>query len=418
MGDGSVQTYRRLSDAPPGAWRTVSSAGGLYCSEGWLNSHQRFEPTYVLIEEGGEPIAGAPCHTLVPGAFTARYDVREVFLSETAGLAAAPAVPDSILYPSAICGPRWGFKNHLLVRPDLTGPARRAALARLVETAQGFAREAGAPLLVFPYLAEPEVRELEDVLGPGAISALVGLEGYLEVPPSFEAYLAGNPRRQSMVRRECRRFQAHRFQVELRRLSECRDAITPLVTASIIKYFPGATWEQFSAAVRDLLIEGPIPHLDAASRVFVATRDGQPLACSVLFECDGVLYARMVGNDYQKVEKESSAYFNLLFYAPLRQAIQDGIRQIHVGLESMDTKVHRGCRVRALYFVLWPMERGALAGIEGYLAERSLQVLRREAAEVVRYAAWPDQLEVDLGQTLARWRIDPGELRRSVESAG
>jgi hypothetical protein len=65
------------------------------------------------------------------------------------------------------------------------------------------------------------------------------------------------------------------------------------------------------------------------------------------------LFARVVGFDYEKMG-DDRLYANLVFYEPIRYAIDEGIRRLHLGAGSLETKLLRGGELAPLWSLVCP----------------------------------------------------------------
>lgn len=93
-------------------------------------------------------------------------------------------------------------------------------------------------------------------------------------------------------------------------------------------------------------------------RLFIAFKEQRPVAFALFYEYNGVYYLRPIGFDYSRLNDEF-CYFNLIFYAPIREAIRAGIKAIHYSMESYDAKLGRGCKLRHLLAYVRPLHETA-----------------------------------------------------------
>ena len=106
-----------------------------------------------------------------------------------------------------------------------------------------------------------------------------------------------------------------------------------------------------------------------------------------LLRVRNVLYARLVGFDYANAV--NGEYFALLFYAPIRDALERGIERIHFGIGAHEPKLARRAEPRPLWcFLRHPRInlRAHLDGAEGWnmsradaFCEQYVTLLRGEA---------------------------------------
>jgi hypothetical protein len=92
-----------------------------------------------------------------------------------------------------------------------------------------------------------------------------------------------------------------------------------------------ATWRALRASLGDELV------------IFTAERDGQVIGFILFCEYENALYARATGFRHTDLGKTDFCYFNLLYYEPLRWAMERGIKRIHYGFAAYEAKIRRGC---------------------------------------------------------------------------
>lgn len=317
-------------------WAELSSPATFYLDGGWMaamSSTVSDRPRLVLATDGaGRPLAGFPVHVQTPASYHL-YDPWRALDGVPGGAAAGePAYPVvTSVAPGFEAGVRWAG--------GLDRAAREAALAAALDGMEALAAEAGAPATAFLYVPDATHPLLEQALAArGYASAVVGADARLAVRwGDFEEYVETRGKRRRSVRAEVRRFQEAGSEVRVGGAGALTDDLAPLHAEWRAKHGSRVTVDELRrlyAAVR--------AHAGPAMRMFVARRDGRPVAFSQFYEHDGVLYSRAVGFHYAAVE-DTFAYFNLLFYEPLRWAMANGVREIRYSMGSDEAKVARGC---------------------------------------------------------------------------
>jgi len=106
------------------------------------------------------------------------------------------------------------------------------------------------------------------------------------------------------------------------------------------------------------------------------------------------LHVRAVGLDYERLV-DAAEYFNLVYYETVRIAVERGVRWLHPGIESADTKALRGARLRPL----WLLDLAEDSVLLGHAA----RIRNRNAASVTRLVtsspAVAKAFELDLGRS-------------------
>jgi len=356
MGDaGLTAGVERLADVAPGDWGALSCCPSYYLTHEWMSV---MAPTVgsdlralLVRDRSGAPLLGAPVTTVAAGG-DAMYDPLGVLAracrDAEGGEPAAAGLAG--LYPVVtVVAP--GFVSGVCEAASLGGPGADAATGALLDGLEREARSRGAGAAAFLYLPEEPGGRLDRLAAArGYRPAVVAARCVLQVVwPTFEDYLGARTRtRRKSIRAEAERFR-ERFEVEVTGVEGLTDELAPLHAAWRAKQgrpVPEAALVRQYAAIRERL--GP------AVRLFVARDGGPPAAFAQFYEHGGTLYSRAVGFDYERVAGRF-AYFNLLFYEPLRHAIAHGLRAVDYSMEAYEAKMGRGCTLQHLLVHLKPL---------------------------------------------------------------
>lgn len=68
--------------------------------------------------------------------------------------------------------------------------------------------------------------------------------------------------------------------------------------------------------------------------LFISDKNGKRIA------------AKATGFDYNLIPKNSYSYFNVVYYKPIRYAIENEVKQISFGCETYKAKIKRGCKLK------------------------------------------------------------------------
>lgn len=315
----------------------------------------------VVHDASGAPLIGTPVSLMTP-AGNAAFDPVRVLAEE----------PAERLSP-VLTAVAPGFTSGVCASPELREPA--AATDALLDGLEREARARGAGAAAFLYLPEDHGSLLERrAAGRGYRSVVVAGRCVLRVAwRTFGEYLRSRTRtRRKSIRAEVERFGAE-LEVEATGVEGLTDELIPLHAQWRAKHGHPVSEEELRrqyAAIRERL--GP------AVRLFVARRDGRPAAFAQFYDDEGTLYSRAIGFDYERVEG-AFAYYNLLFYEPLRHAMAHGIRALDYSFESYEAKLGRGCTLQHFLLLLKP-----LVPAEPWLDECLRRVDRERRAEFAR----------------------------------
>lgn len=345
-----------LEEARP-AWDALGPPRSFYLDGAWMaamSSTVSDRPRVVLATgSGGRPLAGFPVHVQTASSY-GLYDPWKAAGGGHEPDWAAPLRPVlTSVAPGFEGGVRWA------AGVDADPAAAAAALGDALDAADALAADAGAAATAFLYVPEGEDPVLEAVLARrGWLAATVAADARLAVDwATFDDYVASRPKqRRATVRGETRRFREAGFEVEAGGVELLTDDLAPLHAAWRGRHGPAPDPEDLRAlyaAVRAAV--GP------AMRMFVARLDGRPVAFSQFYEHGGVLYSRALGFDYGAVEG-AFAYFNMIFYEPVRWAVAAGVSEVRYSMGSTDAKVARGCRLVPLRLHARLLDEGSPAG--------------------------------------------------------
>jgi len=236
-----------------------------------------------------------------------------------------------------------------------------------------------------------------------AHAGLIGLlraRGYASTPSgattvleadwtSWDGYLkhAGRFSRNapSAIRREVNA--TRRGGMEIRRWDPAREPGAPLqalldghwqrYTGACFPY-TGGFLEQLQAGLGDRL------------QVLVAYRGEEPVGLSTFFTIGRYGYQPFVGiQDGDKGQGQGrnggtgSAYFNLMFYEPIRRAMELDIQRMYLGSTSYPAKIRRGCQVRPTWLFL-AVQRLPVRWLMQPLVSFHGAVMRRKHGPLIR----------------------------------
>ncbi len=77
--------------------------------------------------------------------------------------------------------------------------------------------------------------------------------------------------------------------------------------------------------------------------LFVATKNGKIVGFTLCMQQKENLEGFKCGFDYSACSTNDYAYFNLLYYAPIKWAIENGIKEVYYGAGMEEIKLRRGC---------------------------------------------------------------------------
>ncbi|MGE7434529.1 GNAT family N-acetyltransferase [Kitasatospora sp. NPDC001175] len=373
-----IRVHDRVDDLPLDELAALTGTGALYDSPDWLRYCEQSAAGgtrhLTLTDERGR-LVGLTSLRIVP-------DQNVLGLYNLASLIGAQEPTEELarrgLFPNGVAAVS-GAHCVLLTAGD-GGPAERSGRRRLlVRAAAGLAEDEGCRTVGFLYLTDADaVRDVSAVLGAAAGPPFLAA-AHTELTtdwPDFDGYLGTLHRsRRNKVRRERREFLGSGLTVRVLHGTDELDETTARLQLAVRKRYsaPGsvesvlADYDHLGRTVGDRV------------RVFLCERDGKPVGLSLALLDGDRLHLRLVGFDYDATGSDF-AYFNLLFYEPIRWGLEHGIRTYSFGTGSYPAKIARGASpVPAYGVVRWPAElreaaAQALAEREAALRERLPQL--------------------------------------------
>jgi hypothetical protein len=341
----TVQVCGGVDDIDAADWRAVTQGRGFYSSPRWLaliEADSRYDVWYLVVRDADTVLAVLPVYLdagVVQAGVDAFYDPATVFGS---------VLPEPGRWrPALLAGGRAGYETELLLRPGLSAPVRRHVLAALTTRLAKLGAAWGVDGIALMYLSAEDAAELAPVTGARPMLTTVSAGIPLDGCATFDDYLARlSAHRRRRVRSEIRDFSSGGFTVRHTRLSESVDRIAGLLAEHHGRY---------GLADTPALLGGHFAqhaeHLDDLSHVLLCSDGATTVGALLIYEWDHIWYARAVGFA-DGLRGQSSAFFNLVYYLPIRAAIECGARGYEVGPSTIGAKVKRGAMLSPKWSLL------------------------------------------------------------------
>jgi predicted N-acyltransferase len=316
-------------------------------SHGWLRTLEETyivdpSPRYVLLREEGTLVGATLGYLFRPTDNVQTLD--DIMFGR---LKSAVSKLSCSFLPALVCSPIRGHGSQLLVDESLDVQKRTALTEELLDALEGMARSESLPL---SFLNIPQEHlELRKMLRHRGYNEALALPTfYMEVQwRTFEEYVAAVKRvSKNMARNVTKEINRNRragvriekmddVKTHRARLHELADEHWFRYNQRRFPYNPA-----FFETVREYLGHGAV--------VYAAFMDSVLIGFMLLLRRDKRAYALELGVD-PELGNKNATYFNLDYYAPLSDAIEDGTRWIHVGGGLRDAKIRRGCKRLDLY---------------------------------------------------------------------
>jgi hypothetical protein len=347
----TVHVLGAVDEITEADWRAVTRGRGFYSSPRWLRLVEDdpwHDVWYLAVRDEARLLGVLPVYLATgprQAAVDAFYDPAAVFV-EPSG-AGDPAR----WRPALVAGGRAGYETELLLRPGLPAATRREVLAAIVARLRRLAKVWGVDATAFMYLTPDAARELGPVLGARPLLATASASVPLAGCDTFDDYLGrlGGHRRRR-VRHEIQEFARGGLTIREARLSDTVGVLAPLLAEHHGRYGLAEDGAMLAAH-----LGRHAEHLDDLARVLLCQDGGRTVGALLAYEWEDGWYARAVG----LADGLRGAYFNLVYYEPIRLAVQRGAARYAVGPSTIGAKVKRGAVLEPRWSLLDGTDRVA-----------------------------------------------------------
>ncbi|HXM56914.1 MAG TPA: GNAT family N-acetyltransferase [Candidatus Dormibacteraeota bacterium] len=329
-----IETAASIHELRAERWNALAGAGDFYQSHEWLaaiESDRTARARYLVAWSGGRLLGALPLYRVeFEGSASYQPDRLRTMLR----------VDGRYL----VAGARRCYRSGVMVAPGLPPAVQDQVAGALLRAALDCAVQDGLSGIGLFYLPTPALERVGRVLPVTA--AFDSAETAMEpIGSGIDAFLSRlSSSRRGMVRREMRAFAATGWRTDVSRLADCLAEAASLV---------GQVERRHGLTTPDALLRRvfrwQVRAVDGRSAVLTC-RDGSGamVGCVVNYVWRDTLYSRAVGLDYDRIGRDSFAYFNLIFYEAIERAAGRGLERVHVGLATA-SKIERGAVARPLW---------------------------------------------------------------------
>ncbi|QQR90574.1 MAG: GNAT family N-acetyltransferase [Myxococcales bacterium] len=358
LGGGTLDVLYSHREIQPDWWNDLHITD-CYHTEPWIKlGESRFEQDsrYIAVKDGSGRIqALAPCCRIRDPQIWPTYNLWKLFtkasfiqFEDLPGIDHAKfstnaeyidaAVGDK-LFPNLICTAPEGFMTGPMYAYGLSPETINTVNTSIVDGLKQLGEELECAASSLLYVMEDSpIRSYLDQTDwiPMQMNPMAILDIKWK---SFDEYLSSLSRkRRESTRREMKKFKESGMIVKQERLEDL-----PIDRTAELFHNVNAKHMGFDA--------GPVQHaryyiegllgLGLTHTVYAAYQNENLVAFSLFFLQDNTLFARVMGIDYERATDYS--YFNLLFYRPIIDAIEQGVACIDFG-GMLKAKLIRGCK--------------------------------------------------------------------------
>lgn len=334
-----TRIYSSIDDV--GKEQVDSIADDGFFTYGWLKTLEMSKPfdllpRHVALYDGEKLVALAPCFEDLAGEYSRRgpYIPHVYRLLRTASR--VKLFRDHVL----ICySPLSLHSKFLYSREYDVG----AVCGLLLEGISDICRRDRMLFSYFLFVSEADKALVSGLQGHGYTSVPWIDTYYMDVNWSdFDGYLASLPHKIRLnVRREIKKCAQSGIAIEsVENFGEIAGELSKLCLNVFSKYgrlsyafYPVSFFDNLSV------------HASDKTKVFVAKKAGRIVGFSLSLRQGATADCYLCGFDYENQSDSDFTYFNVVYYASVRWAVEEGIRRIHFGTAQPGSKLRRGCRV-------------------------------------------------------------------------
>ena len=298
-------------------------------------------PLYLAMYDEGEIVAAIPCYISsesgVSVSENSRPSVRKIMnLGRVFGFNTERLL---------VCSSPSSYHSEILFEKR---HQNKAILKQICKKIDDICREERVSFSSFPY-----VSECEDFLVHNLLDF-----GYLKFPSentlsldvrwsSFEDYLGSleSHKIRTTVRREIKKCRESGVSIaEEPDFGDFAETLANLHSSLFSKYNKGVESPRNAS-----FFKGLSEYAKDKTRVFVAKRDDRIVGFSLSLQQKDTLDVHLCGFDYDAQLNTDFTYFNVVYYATIKLAIEEGIRRVHYSIKSERVKQKRGCKLEKTY---------------------------------------------------------------------
>jgi predicted N-acyltransferase len=338
----SARTVGSIAEVKSSDWDDLISDCVLM-SHGWLKTVEetlldRFDRVYVLVEESGRLVGAAVCEYCGSN----RFD--EILFGRLKGRASRLGISFG---PVLDCNPFRSYGKAFLVEKGADPARKTAIIGELYSRIERDAENSGCSI-GFSKLMDNEP-ELIRLLNERGFSRSVSPPlNYIDIEWStfsdYKRHIASISRNmESNIRKEMNKNK--REGVVIQTLDEVADSegrLFELATLNQLKHnhMPFAFKRDFFSRLKN--------NLGRDTVFYTAVKGNDLIGLAVMLKRNGKAFTPIVGIDHD-LSKNDATYFNICYYKPIQDAIENKISRIYFGYGMYDLKAKRGCSIRPVY---------------------------------------------------------------------
>jgi predicted N-acyltransferase len=338
-----VRVFRSVDEIGRDSIDSISNDG--FFTYGWFKTLEtqesfNFWPLYIAVYDEGKLVAVAPCfadledHFFIEGPRIIPFMKKLLSLGKRFGFC-----EDHVL----LCYSPFCLRSKVLFEKGGEG---KLILKLLSEKIDEICKKQRFLFSSFLFVSEFDKLLMENLQNLGYLQSPGTTTFYLDIKwSSFEDYLKSlTYKTRKNIRREIRKCAENGVSIEERDI-EGLSAKLPVLLSNLFWKYDENSENLFNQSFFCKLEE----YARDTAKVFVAEKNDEVVGFSMSLRQRDVLDVFMCGFDYDAQTKTDFTYFNLCYYAPIRWAIEEGIKRIYYRRKAEKVKLDRGCKPERTY---------------------------------------------------------------------
>jgi len=313
---------------------------------GWFKTLEtsqpmKIDPLYLIVYEADKIVAFAPCfidkenHYFIFGPSVMPFMSRFLKMSNKFGLSKKHVL---------LCYSPYCYRTKVSLGKNLN---ECLVLNDLTKEIDAICKKEKILFSSFLFVSEFDKRLLMHLENMGYHKFFYRNTLYLDVRwRNFEDYLQslkGDVRKN--VRREIKSCKKNGVIIEeMNEFKDLSTTLSDLYSNLLLKYQKNVK-SPFSASFYESLSD----YAKDKTKVFIAKKKGVVIGFSICLRQGEILDVFHCGFNYDLMEKSDFVYFNIVYYEPIKWALQEGIRKIYYRITAEDVKYRRGCKPERVY---------------------------------------------------------------------
>ncbi len=337
-----VKVYKTIDELGKESINSLSN--DFYYTYEWFKTLEvskpfRIIPKYITAYDENEIIAVAPCFI----QYTSQYFTLEDAYPMIRRLRKTLNHLGFSYSPPLLCYSPCSFHSNILLEEESNNIRIFKIISRTIDD---ICKEQRILISSFPYVSEFNTLLMNNLYKFGYHKIPFLLSTYLDIKwSSFDEYLACMKKKiRSLIRRQIKKNRESGITIE--QINDFYSLSQTLAELHSNLYFK---YRAKASLLHPLFFEKLSEYAKNNVRLFIAKKKDKIIGFSLYLMYNKIWHFYIAGFDYNYITKNDYTYFNIAFYEPIKDAIEEGVKRIHFRPSSLQAKLKRGCNLEKLY---------------------------------------------------------------------